>query len=310
MPAKIVLSNLDDLVHRYEIGESVVKLSREFGISEHGCAAALRRAGVNLRGKTACIPFKPPAVRRITITDIDELSKSYLSGKTLLELGLERNCSYPVIRKRLVEAGIKMRSFSDVERLKWARMREESPGQFRKLIGRMSEANKGRKRSMSAKIRKATTCEMLGLHVRRGEKEIADAIRNVGFFVTPQFAVGPYNLDLAISELGIAVEVLGSQWKKSDTAKIRKRTKYILDLGWTIIFASTWQCCSHNSPRMLELRKFRFDPIAIAKKIVTLAEILRRDKSVRGKYGMIGRHGQPISVASHYLDDLPRIPGF
>ena len=102
-----------------------------------------------------------------------------------------------------------------------------------------------------------------------------------GLDVTPQRAIGPYNLDIAVNAPLIAVEIYGGKWHSTGTHRIRhfERCKYLLDLGWNVVIV--W----------VDGLRYPLD-IGADNYIVAFVEQLRRAPTVRGQYRVILGNGR------------------
>lgn len=92
--------DLDDLVRRYSSGESPQQLASELGVSRHVVVAALRRAGVPIRG-LAVVPAT------------DEMLAAYEGGESALAMSVRLGISRTSVTNRLRAAGAMMRGTSD-----------------------------------------------------------------------------------------------------------------------------------------------------------------------------------------------------
>jgi very-short-patch-repair endonuclease len=159
------------------------------------------------------------------------------------------------------------------------------------------DAVRGVRQSLEHQCKRATTREINQVAISEIEFRCADALRNRGFICVMQKAIGPYNIDIALTEPPIAVEIFGGQWHTADrhAARFRKRTDYLLDQGWLPVIV--WVT-----------RDIPFGAGAI-EYIVALAEKMRRGESVGRKEQMIRGDGQPSTIGERKLNGLPPIPG-
>jgi very-short-patch-repair endonuclease len=200
--------------------------------------------------------------------------------------------SRPVITRILREHGVDLRSRSEAEFSKWRRIKQD-PALVRRQCGAAWKAVLGSKKSETSKIAAAMSrCRRVGLH----EEELAALLRERDLDVVEQLPVGPYNLDLAVESTRFAVEVIGSNSRQA-YARMRERTEYLLDRGWTVVFVPLRTGPQHLDPGLP----------AIADEIVALSKIRRPDHAARGQYGVVGRHGKPTPFCRRELDGLPVI---
>ena len=97
MPRRNVQLPVDELVARYEAGESTCALARAYGVGSGSVLLRLRRAGVVIR------------YRGRKSLPMDEMAERYCAGESTTEVA----CAYGICRatawKRLVQFGVEMR---------------------------------------------------------------------------------------------------------------------------------------------------------------------------------------------------------
>jgi very-short-patch-repair endonuclease len=235
VPRKVQIPNLDDLIRRYQGGESLKKLSDETGVSRG-------RAGQRPAGLTGAF----------------------------------------------VAAGVKLRGRSEAELVKWSRMPRK---QRRRQVAAAQAARRGSKDTEATKLARARTRFQRCLMASPAEHAVADALRVLGFSVRQQFPLGKYNLDLALDELLVAVEI-EDEWSSGNyPTELFDRTKDILDRGWLVAFVVGKT----------------LDAAHVTQQLLALADALRGDKTLHGQYWVIGSNPQKRSRGSAKLDGLPRI---
>jgi very-short-patch-repair endonuclease len=282
--------------------------------------------------------------RIIVFSNPDDIIKQYLSGDSFLQLAKANGCSRQTIEKLVTSAGVKKRTQSEQEKLKWARGIATPEKQGLGKNGVVSKAW----RKKSADMRNAARDRVVELYQQgMGGSLIAQEIgsnksfvRNViiesildfrssrkdfenqlsqqrekrlslvadderlfwkelssrGIRYVSQKAVGPYNVDIALAKLPIAIEIQVCRMKEGRSMQ-RKRIEYILNQGYAVLVIYRSRPCSFNVS-------------ACTDQVVSLLDIASQDPSVFGKYGMIGRNSNPISPRGCNFMDLPRIPGF
>ena len=79
------------------------------------------------------------------------------------------------------------------------------------------------------------------------ERKLFNGLRSRDYFVTTQYNVGRYRLDMAILNLKIAIEADGKAYHSSPKQKAhdRKRDKYLRSQGWKVLRFSGSQI--HNN---------------------------------------------------------------
>lgn len=229
------------------------------------------------------------------IPDIDNLIKRYLSGESLKKISDEMNISRPLLKRRFLKAGIQLRGRSDANRLKWARITDIIVR--KRQVAAAHAARRGMTDSACIKQARAATNFTRQLHSGHGEQTLIALLAAVGIPATHLKPVCGYNLDVALDELPIAVEIDSSRFY-SDSAAVSQRLKNLLDSGWCILYVLT---CGHAN---------RVDIRAIACKVIALLDLARRDKTVFGQYGVINGKAKAMTTPRTYLDSMTRIPGF
>lgn len=166
--------DLADLYRRHDAGETVLGLSKIFGIARTGIIARLKESGRQIRGKTE------------TMTKI--LGERYATM---------------------------------------------SPADRAKITAAAHVARRGQKVPLEEKIERALANEAKPCHSSL-ELWVAACLGTHQIAFVPQKAVGPYNVDIALTESRIAVEIFGGYWHRTGrhAARFRGRTDYLIDAGW------------------------------------------------------------------------------
>ena len=220
----------------------------------------------------------------ITTANLDDLVSRYQAGESELKLAGEFQVSRSVIRRRLVKAGITPRNGSQ------ANIASMSLMTFKQRQARTAASHivsKVRFQPLAEREMRAKTRERKGLGISKIEIILTEMLRDKGIpNITLQKAVGKYNIDIAIEEPRIAVEVYGGGFH-SATRHIRRegeRVPYLLNGGWNMVII--W----------VEAKRH---PLTIdtANYIVTFAQSLSGNESQRGEYRMIWGDGDTITTA-------------
>ena len=230
------------------------------------------------------------------IPNLDDLVRRYQSGESMNQLAPEAGVDRGTLRSRMVEHGVEIRGRSAAEREWWRRNKGDRSIVERKLSAAWV-ARRGSHDPVERMIRRAKTMYERQVRIGRGEAPVASALREAGFAVAHQFPVGPYNLDIAIRECSVSVEIQIGNLRKANGSGGRERIEYILDAGWSVLvaYASAWK---------------RFDLVAVSQQVVAFANLASRDPSTRGQYGMIWGDGKPYSPKGFDFPRRPRVPGF
>lgn len=250
--------------------------------------------------------------------DVDDIVNRYQSGESEKRIADSLGVARGAIRARLLDRGVSPRGRSEAESIKWAALKKDRAAVERQC-GAAWKAATGKEKSADTMAKLARTRYERLRFVHRGEKEIATALRIRGAAVTQQLAVERYNLDISIDGACVAVEIIGSPWRgATQVTHQRERLERLFDLGWSVLFVVAYDRQSgiirvkdnrHRYIRPIRIKPV-FDASRVAQECIAFAERVRRDESMRRRYGMISGYGEPIPSPGHHLDDFPRVEGF
>ena len=233
--------------------------------------------------------------RVIEVPNLGDLLRRYQSGESELKLSRECGISRRAFRRRLVQSGITPRNGSQAN---IASMSLATAEQRSARVRAAHEAVKGRVVPMAEREQRAKTRETKGIGVSAVETILADMLRGRDIKVTQQKAIGAYNVDIAIEESRIAIEVFGGGFHlvEHHSALHHKRIPFIRDAGWTVVII--W----------VDARRY---PLGVGgcDYILTLVQKTGTHKSSRGEYHVIRGNGKPVPVLSNEFYCLPLIKG-
>jgi very-short-patch-repair endonuclease len=206
--------------------------------------------------------------------NLTDMLRRYVTGESENRLAQELQISRSTFRTRLLRNGIQPRSQSESESAKWSRM---TARQRRRQVKAAHDAIRGKPISRARALANAIGRERIA-KISSLEKQL---IKLLPLKIVPQKAFGPYNLDIAIEEFSIAVELFGGGWHNYGRHKARfeKRLKYLLDRGWSVLFI--W----------VDKRKYPVTPVT-AEQIIAFVEHCRRNPAPLGQYRMIRADGK------------------
>lgn len=266
--------DINNLIKRYNAGETVKEIADSFGCGYKPIFRRLRKAGVVLKGN------------RLSI-DITELTRLYHIDEPVQAIAKHFNVARDVITRRLKEIGLPIRSGSEANLIRMAKLSDQE----RKQLTMQSHiAARGRHRSLEERCKMAATNE-IRVKPTRIERKAGHMLFTQGIWdVIYQKAIGPYNIDIALTEFPIAVEIFGGSWHSSGTAagRFRQRFDHIIDAGWIPVIV--WVT-----------RDYPFE-IGAANYIVSLTQILRKGKSIRRGEHVIRGDGKPSGMGKDNLD--------
>jgi hypothetical protein len=200
-----------------------------------------------------------------------------------------------VINATLAGRGLKFRGRSEAQSLRLSRMTPE--GRL-ELTEKAHAAVRGVPQS-EEHCRKIAAWREANPGWKSGpaEAELAVMLEDLGLAVTPQKAVGRYNVDLAVTETSVAVEVFGGNWHAAGAHadRYRKRFDHLLDAGWLPVII--WVTASYP------LR------VGAANYVFALHEAVRRGEPRGRQEHVIRCDAETGSVVEYEAADRPFVPG-
>lgn len=287
MPRRLTSDEIDYAQRLYASGQSFDEVARALGRkSSDGIRKALLRSGVVAR------PRNHAVVQMRRIDPPADLAERYGRGDSVLQIAAECEVSRNVVTRWLTEASLEVRSSSEASTLRLQRM---TPAERSALTEAAHEAIRSSERTNAWQEAIAQGRE----RVQYGGRTSPGADRlcaHLDASCTPYLrekAVGRYNIDIALTDANIAVEVLGGNWHGSKAIHAR-RTPYILNAGWDLIFVWDVQACEIG-PGALEY-------------ILSYAQLPSRNPSSGGEYRVIRGDGQLLATGKADDDEFPLIP--
>jgi transposase len=275
--------NVDDLMQLYQSGESAPKIAKRFGVSANVIRRRLQEIGTTLTGNRS-------------IYDEDAAIQAFLDGGSVKgvaeQFGVQRRTITALLRKH----GITPRNRRDAMLL---RMAQATPEERQRLTEAAHAACRGRRVPEECQIRIAEGRERTKAHASFEALALAEILADRGFPVTLEKAFGPYNIDIALDERSIAVEIQGGNWHGFGRhgARLGKRREYILSRGWHLV--EVWRLQGDASVTMQ----------AMADNLITELEALSLDPSGRGEHRMIRCNGQALPASKSYGYDVAPVHG-
>jgi len=223
---------------------------------------------------------------RRLINNIDDLARRHAAGETILQLAREAGVSRCCLIDRLKSMGVEIRGQSDAMRIRWA-SRKLDRAAVERSLGAAWKAARGRTVRRSEVEARAITNAARLLHRGDHEDALASAIRMLGADVVQQQVVGPYNIDLALTESRVAVECVRSNPdtpRRSHESTRRERIEHVLDAGWRLVFVVTG------------MKRESVSYGLVAQHLVAWAKRPGRDEPARREYRVVGRDGQLVTT--------------
>lgn len=278
MPAKTKLTNVRHLIQRYKAGEAMYKLAAESRVASSRLRAIFAEAGCQMR----------TCRHGLTIPNLKAIIRRYRAGESEKALAVELGVPRASLRKRMQAAGVKLRGRSAAMTTRWSRTTELERAA---MLTAAHDATRGRVVGVPEKILRAASRERMQTAIGANERWLADALLAAGLSVTMQKADWIYNIDVAVNEPRIAVEVFGGNWHMvgRHAARFPKRTKHLLDEGWTVVVVWT-----DNSRYPLGVGAVEY--------VVALANELRRKPAALRQYRVILGNGEPAPANASYCN--------
>lgn len=288
MAGKFEPANADNLIARYEAGESAQKLGGECGVSNKTFAGFLRSRGIAVRGAAECCKHRRLPPERKPIALLDALIDRYVAGESELTLANEAGVNRGTFRRRLLKRGITPRSVSDSMFIRWQNVTDTQRDQ---MLGPAHKAAKNRVVPIEEKIRRAAAREAACSNASEEERLLAGQLRKAGIGCTQQKAIWKYNIDIAIHEPAIAVELFGGGWHSTPkhARGHAERAKHLLDAGWNVLII--W----------IDSRRHGLSA-ATREAVVAFRDELRRSPPSRSEYRVILGNGKPAPALENYFN--------
>ena len=185
--------------------------------------------------------------------DLDHLVSLYAAGNSQLDCARILGVPPSAVRHRLVKAGVELPTHKPIDYNRIVSMYESGMSceaiapHFnvsgttirRRLIASGVALRQGpsyrKPDTMLTKRMRAVTREAEGLHVGPHETHFAGLLDDMGVRYGQQTVFGRYNVDFALKELPVVIEIQAGGGSKRAVADYFNRTKYLLDSGQHVI---------------------------------------------------------------------------
>ena len=302
MPAKLSDGDFENAIQAYAAGEGAESIAARFHTSEKRLREALKARGI-FRDKQAryrLVGARNGVTQRAKKGLPDtEIVRRYVAGESEQSLALAFGVSRRAVEARLLAAGVERRNAATVARINAAK---RTPEENRRIMLAAQAALHGKPQPLSQKIRRAKTRQARQLGVSAMEMLLCEWLtpRLAPIPCIPQYAVGPYNVDLAIdTDPPIAVEIFGGKWHGygKHVARAPERARYLLDRGWNLIII--WATDGRSMPSL---------SLAVADYIVAFFEQSRHDPPLRGQYRVIWGDAQEAAITGSDVNEIALVP--
>jgi very-short-patch-repair endonuclease/lambda repressor-like predicted transcriptional regulator len=279
MTTQMISVDLDKAIALYEAGEPIYEISRKMGISHSTLSRRFAAIGYQIRdiGESTALHWM-----RYRTPPLEPILERYKQGESLVTLARESGIGASRLNRLLREAGIPIRHSRENILSRYAGMSE---AERKAQVSAANQAKRGKRANHWSLERRAQTMERTLQLAGRADLTLAVYLAARGAGVTLQKAIGPYNLDIAVDELLVAIEVNGyhhtpvAQRMARSRSTPADRRSYVLDRGWRLIEVLASNQAPYVSP-------------ACADRIVALLEEARGHEPSWGEYCVIGSDGE------------------
>lgn len=166
---------------------------------------------------------------------LDDVASRYQAGESEQAIAKSFGVSRSVVRRHLREAGVEIRGRSQATALRMAKL---TPEERLRLAENAHAAVRGKPQSVEHRVKCALGREANPPPMPATEAEFAALmLSRHGVRMERERAIGPYNMDFALTESRVAVEIYGGNWHASSrhAARHRQRLDYMINAGWAVI---------------------------------------------------------------------------
>lgn len=205
-------------------------IAQRFGVGNTTVFRWFERYGIKLRPKGLPNDLRPTS---------EELRRLYIEEKLASgDLARRFNCTQTTICKWLSQDGIEKRSPSEAKKLDMARWSYED---------RIRITKNSRNTTAFKTVTHERRCKMAIAKQKKPrlsiyESSLFTALLEMGIRTIPQYAIDKYNIDLAIPEIKLAIEVDGGNWHSTATRKQAQdasKKEYLDSIGWDLLRIKT-----------------------------------------------------------------------
>ena len=240
------------------------------------------------------IGFKPPpgkgGPKKINLP-VNDIKAMYESGHSENAVAKHFNTDRGTIRKRLLEAGVRPRTQSEAEKLKWSQMDEEARANQVKAA---HDAVRGTARKLETRVANARTREArkYGHLIGAGEIEFCELLTQRGINFVHQKAAHTYNIDIAIGSVAVELSADCGRYTMFNPKEI-KRAENLLECRYHVLGVE------FDSVDTL---------IACADDILTYINLASRLKPVDREYWVVRCRMKDYTIITNNLGQFTSVP--
>ena len=180
------------------------------------------------------------------LANLDELIARYEKGESIRSLAIEAGIYDALLGRHFHERGVTIRGC----------------GTYPPHVEAAHAARRGQKESLATKEVKARTREQRQTTVSVHERTLGQMLSVRGLKFTPQKAISKYNVDFALTDYPVVVEMRGGSYSELANTLLPARTEYLLSHGWHLIeIFLSW---ARRRPEILNGAADRIDLFALS----------------------------------------------
>lgn len=199
-----------EAIESYQAGATAREVAAAYGISKNSVLRGLERAGV---------PRRSAGAQPKLVIDIDSAVARYRAGEACGPIAASIGVSERYLRQLLHGRGVEFRA----------------PSAYPAHVGAAHAAVRGSKRSHEELVRRAQTRERTGSNSSFYEDQAAEILDFAGIPYIRQKAIGKYNVDFALPERMVVLEVKGGGYRVSIQRNRATRRAFIESEGWRFV---------------------------------------------------------------------------
>lgn len=282
MARKTDSSTLNYAIDLVRGGSSVSEAVKQSGVSASVIKRAIHKFGV----KT------PETLRKERLDNLaKDMITMYQSGESENAVAKHFGISRNVVRRYLNKFGVKPRTQSEAETLKWSKMTQE---QRDAQVKSAHERSKGTPKTNETKISIAKARERIKYDflIGFGETEFTELLKDRGINFVHQKAIHSYNVDFAIGN--VAVELTADRGRYTRfNAKELNRAKDLLERGYQTLAVEF----SDNETL-----------IACSDYIISVIDEMRGLKSPVSEYWVVSCRSQDYTITKDEFGKFASVP--
>ena len=284
-------SDIDNLCAAHLSGKTLDDIRKTFGIGKVRITQILRSRGYTIRkGKRPFIKCR----KNIALNDniIEDIATRYLAGASANGIAQTLEITRNAVHRALTTKGIPQRSNAEANRLM---MSKRSPAENAKNTIVAHDTVRGVAQPDEVVRQRAIRCQLSTAHTSPEEIRFACLLKERGLTIIQQKAVERYNIDIAVLQGRIAVEICGGGYSKEVKANFRKRLDVLINNNWT--------------PIMIAVSAKRPFTQAAIDYVIAVSQVFCKNPTLVRQEHVITGHAQPTAIFKRNVDYNAAIGG-